>query len=554
MSETPLDPPLRKNSMSFLDRLFGRTDRRKPSPSRQTAGSLLERVVPTYAIIDVETTGLSPKAGRILELAVVRVDAHGVIVDEWTSRFNPEGPVGATHIHGITDADVADAPLFRDVAGDIARRLKGLPVAAHNARFDLAFLRSEFTLAGWELPWMVSYCTLNGSYHYLPDMDRRRLADCCWATGVRLTNAHSALGDARATAGLLRYYLGGDSGREIHRDLLDLPQRARALSWPSAPVREPLKGSVAATPVSRRPIRVSPPRPTQPPLLQQLSGLSLLDVLDEGAPEGTMTYLETLLEALEDGEISHAEAVVLNDYAAIYELNAADIRAANRAFVLALAHRALDDGHVSSDERSQLNAVAEMLDVDSAAVIDIIRQADASRSARLGAALRALPEDWTHGEPLRVGDKVAFTGCDEAVRERLERRASELGVRVMGNVSRMTAMLVSDGSFAGTKFRRAQELNIRLVDPAMFETLLVHLQPAEATSTNAARSASLGAPERARALPDQDASVASTVYTGPSPALIRKWALENGYSVGVRGRLPQEVVEAFHTAAAGAAT
>ncbi|MGR0221342.1 exonuclease domain-containing protein [Agromyces sp. ZXT2-6] len=555
--------------MSFFDRLFGRADRRKSAPSLPTAGDLLEhagdrprqasnalqQAVPSFAVIDVETTGLSPKAGRVLELAVVRVDMRGAVIDEWTSRFNPEGPVGATHIHGITDADVADAPLFHEVAGSIARRLDGLPVAAHNAKFDLAFLRSEFTLAGWEMPWLPSFCTLQGSHHYLPDMHRRRLVDCCWATGVPLSDAHSALGDARATAGLLRYYLDRAAARDVHRDLVGIVEHARTVSWPEGPVRTPRSRPAPAQPVNSRPIRISAPRPAQPPLLQQLTGLSLLEVLDEGAPEGTMTYLEALLEALEDGEVSHAEAVILNDYAAIYQLDVADIRAANRAFVLALAHRAVDDGHVSREERAQLNSVAELLDVDQESVLEIIKHADKARSARLAQELQPLTEEWAHGEPLRVGDKVAFTGCDGAVRDRLERRAAALGIRVMGNVSRFTAMLVTDGSFVGGKLQRALELNTRLVDPTTFEVMLNHVQPALAPSPAASRLERAETPtpsQRDWELAPSTVVATTAAYSGPSPAVIRQWALENGYSVGVRGRLPREVLEAYNATASTA--
>ncbi|WP_438853892.1 exonuclease domain-containing protein [Agromyces sp. M3QZ16-3] len=561
--------------MSFFDRLFGRADRRKSAPSHPTAGDLLQQAdalprqggdtrqqatitarqaVPSFAVIDVETTGLSPKAGRVLELAVVRVDARGAVIDEWTSRFNPEGPVGATHIHGITAADVADAPLFHEVAGTIVDRLGGLPVAAHNAKFDLAFLRSEFTLAGWDMPWLPSFCTLHGSYHYLPDMHRRRLADCCWATGVPLSDAHSALGDARAAAGLLRYYLDRAAARDVHGDLVGIFEQARAVSWPDGPVRTPRSRPASAQPTTAS-TRMSASRPAQPPLLEQLTGLSLLEALDEGAPEGTMTYLEALLEALEDGEVSEDEAVILNDYASIYQLDVSDIRAANRAFVLALAHRAVDDGHVSRDERAQLNAIAELLDVDQDSVLEIVKHADEARAARLGQGLQPLSEDWSHGEPLRVGDKVAFTGCDDAVRDRLERRAGELGIRVMGNVSRFTAMLVTDGSFTGGKLKRAHELSTRIVDPATFEMLLKHVQPALATPPAASEVEGAGTPapsQRDREVAPSSVVATTAAYSGPSPAVIRQWALENGYSVGVRGRLPREVLEAFSAAGSAA--
>jgi DNA polymerase-3 subunit epsilon len=59
--------------------------------------------------------------------------------------------------------------------------LAGVPVVAHNAAFDLAFLRAEYAYAGWKLPMLPTLCTLEASDTYLPGLARRRLADCCWA-------------------------------------------------------------------------------------------------------------------------------------------------------------------------------------------------------------------------------------------------------------------------------------------------------------------------------------------------------------------------------------
>lgn len=106
------------------------------------------------------------------------------------------------------------------MASRLVPHLAGVAIVAHNAPFDLAFLRAEFRRAGWDIPWLPAYCTLDGSRDYLPMLDRRRLADCCWAVGVPLESAHSALGDARATAGLFSYYLRSANPSVKPRDVV----------------------------------------------------------------------------------------------------------------------------------------------------------------------------------------------------------------------------------------------------------------------------------------------------------------------------------------------
>ncbi|MBD8078168.1 exonuclease domain-containing protein [Cellulosimicrobium arenosum] len=497
--------------------------------------------MPAFAVLDVETTGLAPRRDRVLEIAVVRVDASGAVVDEWATRLNPEGPVGATHIHGITDDDVAAAPLFRDVAPLVIERIGGVALAAHNARFDLAFLQAELTRAGWDVPALHGACTLDYSWQHLPDLDRRRLADCCAAAGVTLENAHSALGDARATAGLLRCYLEADRNTTGGDTLRSLTAVARSVTWPTSPSRAPAPlrpGASGGTDAARR---TSPPRRQGPPLVHQLTALTLAEVLDEGAPEGSGSYLELLAEVLEDGVLTDAEATALREVVELYGLTSDHVAAAHRAFVTALAHRALDDGHVSRAERQELHDLASVLGLPREVVPRLIEHADAARAARLSAGLHPLPDSWSLGEPLRVGDKVAFTGSDGPLRDRLEKRAEELGVRVGSNVSRQTAMLVSDGSFIGTKAERARELGTRVVAPTDFDTLLRHLQPA-ARAAHAARPTTTTPTH-------SSASARARTSQEVSPAQIRAWARENGHTVNDRGRLPLDVVHAYHAAA-----
>ncbi|WP_141399141.1 exonuclease domain-containing protein [Curtobacterium sp. 'Ferrero'] len=91
----------------------------------------------------------------------------------------PESPAAATHIHEISQADVAGEPQFAEGAPMVVAALTKVAVVAHNANFDMAFLRDELKAAGWSAPRIASYRTSDASYAYPPKMDRRRIAACC---------------------------------------------------------------------------------------------------------------------------------------------------------------------------------------------------------------------------------------------------------------------------------------------------------------------------------------------------------------------------------------
>jgi DNA polymerase-3 subunit epsilon len=423
-----------------------------------------------FTVFDVETTGLYAVHHRIVEIAVVRTDSRGRIVDEWATLLNPGASVGPTHIHGITNADIRRAPRFADVAGELAARLSGRALVAHNAPFDLAFLRLEFARAGFELPAAPYLCTLAASRIYLPDLSRRRLVDCCQAAGVDLYDAHSALGDARATALLLAHYLRpGASQPAEHREL---PARARSLAWPPLPT-----GRTAPTVRGPRPPAPTPAEPGRLAVL--LDELPLSSAEENGSPAGAMAYLELLAEVFADAVLTEDEAVSVAELAKLYGLTRDQIEAAHRGFLLALAHHAVSDGKVTWAERDELLAVATALSFPTELIRSIVEEARHELARERAKDCLPLPDGWTHGEPLRLGDGVAFTGCDDLERARLEGRAVAAGLRVTGGVSVRTAVLVTDGANPHTvKARAARDLGTRVVEPATFAALVEYVQPA----------------------------------------------------------------------------
>lgn len=150
------------------------------------------------AAVDVETTGLSARGGdRIIEVAVVRGRA-GMRPHRWSTLVNPGRPVAATHIHGITDTDLAPAPPFAAIAATLAGHLRGATVVAHNASFDLGFIDMEFERAAGTRPVTPVLDTLGLARRHLALSSNSLGALCTWFDIPRGV-AHRALADADAT-------------------------------------------------------------------------------------------------------------------------------------------------------------------------------------------------------------------------------------------------------------------------------------------------------------------------------------------------------------------
>ncbi|MDR1806981.1 MAG: ATP-dependent helicase [Propionibacteriaceae bacterium] len=187
-----------------------------------------------FAVIDVETNGLSPSRNRILEIAVVGLDPR--LHDEWAwvTLVNPlTTALGRTDIHHIREQDVRLAPTFAQLAGNLVNVLRGRILVAHNTDFDVGFLGEEFLRLGVNFPTVPGLDTLDIAKHQWPGRTVT-LDACCRYAGVPRREAHSALGDALATADLLRYLLR--SMDPTTRPDLDRAARwAAGIDWPALP-------------------------------------------------------------------------------------------------------------------------------------------------------------------------------------------------------------------------------------------------------------------------------------------------------------------------------
>ena len=105
------------------------------------------------ACFDLETTGTDPARDKIVEIAIARVEPEGGR-RTYARRVNPGRPIPpeATAVHGIGDADVRDAPSFRQIAGEVLEMLSGADLAGFNVRrFDVPLLERELREAGCDL-------------------------------------------------------------------------------------------------------------------------------------------------------------------------------------------------------------------------------------------------------------------------------------------------------------------------------------------------------------------------------------------------------------------
>lgn len=151
-----------------------------------------------YVVVDTETTGLDAQQGRITWLAAAVV-VDGAVTRRWSVRFGRvPGP--------RTDA-AAVPPTFGDVAQQFTDLLNGGVLVAHNASFDVGFLKAEYRRAGLEMPRVPVLCTLRLARSLQLGVASYSLVDCCAVFGIAHERNHRADEDVEATAALLNRLL-----------------------------------------------------------------------------------------------------------------------------------------------------------------------------------------------------------------------------------------------------------------------------------------------------------------------------------------------------------
>ena len=301
------------------------------------------------AVIDLETTGLSPLGDRIVEIAVVRIDpgqAPRVVLD---TLVNPQRRVTGSSIHGIYDDDVVGAPLFGELVGPIAEAIDGAAVAAFNVYFDMKFLESELAMA--QVPAAFPHLCLMWLRPVLGLGARANLSATCSAMGIPMGAAHSAAADAMASAQLWLHYLRAAEARELRTfdDVASLRHYKFMNSWDW----ETLSRSQYA---DRRLGTALKPRKLRTPAEDKAAA-----VAEYRRENAVAEYWDVITSAIADGEFSRAEISLLLRTQEALDLPADALRYVHGRVMAGLLDEMTMDRRVDDKEVRWLAEVTWML-------------------------------------------------------------------------------------------------------------------------------------------------------------------------------------------------
>lgn len=382
-----------------------------------------------YLVIDTETTGLFSR-DRIVEIGAIAFKGTEIL-EEWSTLINPSRDVGPTNIHGITPSMVSMAPSFREITNDLARIMNGRILVCHNASFDVRMLAQELNRTNSQGSFGKAFCTMVAARRLLPPgLDR--LSDACESLGINVTDAHSALGDARMTQKLF----------------LLLMEDEQSVS--------------AATITYDNSINPSPVLPRKIFAKNSDDSLERIRAFTKKVPfptsdESEIAYLLLLNMAMDDLIISVAEKSELDSWATNLGISESELQRLHENYLESFIQTALRDNVITLSEKTIIDKVANALGL--MAVIP----ASASKIS-------------SHGNNLAVGSKVCFTGVattmsgNTILRADLESMAAKVGLHPVNSVTKKGCdfLIAADDSTMSGKAKKAREWGIEVMSVDKF--------------------------------------------------------------------------------------
>ncbi len=158
----------------------------------------------TYCVLDLETTGLSAKTEKITEIGIMKVK-DGKVIEDFAEFVNPEKPIPmrVQEITNITDDMVKDAPKIEEIFPKVLEFIKGTVLVAHNATFDIGFLKNIAKNLGYEFDFTY-VDTLPLARKLYPELKKHKLGKIAEHLKIKVEVAHRALDDVDTTVKVLR--------------------------------------------------------------------------------------------------------------------------------------------------------------------------------------------------------------------------------------------------------------------------------------------------------------------------------------------------------------
>jgi DNA polymerase III subunit epsilon len=403
---------------------------------------------PTFAVVDLETTGIFHRRDRVVEVAIVRLDGDCRVLEEYESLINPMRDMGPTWLHGVTARDVTNAPTFEDVGGDVARLLGGALIVGHNVAFDRLFLESEFARLNACIPDFPVFCTMRWGTE--KGLGQCKLADLCDELSIEVGKTHSAMADARYVVEILRRLMHDPQWQARDRLLFLAESASHRDGWPRAQTeRKPYPRTIAIEDAA-----------FAPSYIQRL--VERLSTEPCGGSE-TAGYALLLERALEDRRVTQDESDALLELAIDLGLSRQQATDAHMAYMWNLVQAAKEDGVITSQERADLEQVARLLSVQDPELQQML----------------STPFEAAHpcSLPLEAvaGKTVCFTGQLQTPqgipidRTEVEALATRKGMIVQPGVTkRLDFLVTSDPDSMSGKAQKARQYGVRIIAGPVF--------------------------------------------------------------------------------------
>ena len=161
-------------------------------------------------VFDFETTGLDANHDHIIEIGAQKF-VNFEVVDEFSTLLATKIPLSemVQRLTGITPEMLVGMPELNEAMPRFLNFIDGSLLVAHNASFDMAFLRAECLRQGIELEW-PAFCTLKMAREFLTQLERKGLDALAKHYGLTFEARHRSIGDVKVTSSVLKELLANE--------------------------------------------------------------------------------------------------------------------------------------------------------------------------------------------------------------------------------------------------------------------------------------------------------------------------------------------------------